>query len=284
MRVFTLLKTTKIWFLAIFLVAASFILPECLSPEANPSLFEAGIHAPTLKDFMLFGVYEYRNILYVVVISARLTLYLALISLLISAFAGLSLIFMDFVSPTRALIHPLLGITTYCPRLLILILLSAFLALSRPSQLSFGISFYLIVLLGATGAIFLASQTAGEITQLRRELYVRFAASLGLSSWTIFFRHVIPNCTSIPLTITKQFRDNILFLSTLSFIGLIHLQNPSDFGAIIFQYGNDPEVFQKAWWALFFPCATLAGFILLFDCLAERLARRLEKSPVIPKI
>lgn len=282
------LKAGRTWLLVALAASVCWVLPQCLPSEASLSLVpDAGQglnHPPTLREFMVFGVYQRQNILCVVAESARLTLTLSLVALAIGAACGAGLIFMDFAPATRAFTHPFLGMATYCPRLLILIALSASLALSRPSQLPYEVSSYLVILLGGTGAIFLASQTAGEVAEVRSQLYVQFASSLGIPIWTIFVRHVLRNCVSIPLTVTKQFRDNVLFLSTLSFIGLVHLQQPADFGAVIYKYASDPEVFHKAWWALFFPCATLAGIILLCDLVAEKISRQIEKEPTVPRL
>jgi ABC-type dipeptide/oligopeptide/nickel transport system permease subunit len=128
------------------------------------------------------------------------------------------------------------------------------------------------MLFGITGSIFFACQASHEITALRECLFVQFAHSLRLNIGIIFYRHILKNCLCLPALIAKQFRDNILFLSTLSFLGFVHLENPSDLGWLIFQYVDDPYAFQNAWWCLFFPCLALVCLILCFDFVAEKLA------------
>lgn len=241
------------------------------------------LHPPTIREFLLLGTYKGSNLLFVVTQSARFTLYLSFASLFGSIAIGLILLFLDFYRFTRPLMHTFLVITTYCPRMFVLIFFSAVFALSRPSQLTYPVSFYLIALFGLTGSVFLASQVATEVAYVRSQLFVHFAFTLGYPAWKIFFRHILKNCITIPMVITKQCRDNILFLATLSFMGLVHLQSPTDFGALIFKYANDPYVLQSARWALFAPCGCLIFLLLLFDLAAENIARKIEKAPQVNK-
>lgn len=232
--------------------------------------------SPGYQQFLVFGTYQGENLLYVIARASRLTLYISFISLLVSMGMGFFLIFGDFYEVTRPCVHHALRALVYFPRLFFLILLAATCGTYQTSQftrmgmVNLGVGELLILLFGLTGAVFLASQTMGEVTQLRQQLFVKFAFALELSPFRIFLRHVLRNCTSLPITITKQFRDNILFLSTLSFIGVVQLQ-PEDLGGLICKYYASPEAFIEGWWILFFPCATLCWLILLFDQLAERI-------------
>jgi ABC-type dipeptide/oligopeptide/nickel transport system permease subunit len=268
------------WSLLLFTLLACLFLPHVVTHEPPNTWTES----PRWENFALFGTYQGENLLYVVARAARLSLYLSTVALLLSVAAGITLIFLDFYAPSHRLLHGVLRGAVYFPRLFVLILLAAALRLYEPSRLAVslnclgfqaGVEWWLIVLLGATGAIFLASQTSLEVAQLREQLFVQFAASLRLAAWRIFFRHILRNCTLLPIAIAKQLRDNIVSLATLSFIGLVHLQ-PEELGGLICKYYNAPEAFYAGWWILFFPCATLAWLVILFDLLAATLSKRLN--------
>lgn len=264
-----------------FVITALFCI--CVPEITVAELAEFRPQAPGCSLNLLFGSYQGKNLLYVVTKATRLTLYVSFVALLLSIACSIFLIFLDFYAPTHRFIHKLLSFTVYVPRLFCLIILIALLELYQPSQLSMSIFVYLIILLGGTGAIFLASQTSQEIATLRRQLFVRFAFSLQLSTYFIFWHHILRNCTLLPIIITKQLRDNVLFLSSLSFIGLIHIQ-PEDLGGLICKYYSTPDVYFQGWWILFFPCAMLCWLILLCDQLAHHIAIRIEKSPIVDKM
>ena len=247
---------------------------DCLSPMKS-----YWIHPPTFQHFLLFGTYKQENILYTVSRSSGIALSIGFFSLLVSIILGIFFIFLEFHPSTTSWVRPIEKKLMYFPRLFLLICFCAFLKLQETSQLSWDIRYYLISGLGITGAFFLCSQTFEEICELKEKLFVSFAYSLGYSSFMVFLKHILHNCTSLPVSIVKQMRDNILFLSILTFIGVVHLQ-PEDLGSLIFKFYNDPETFFQGWWILFFPCAFLTWLIFFFDLLGEELKRRMEKRKI----
>ena len=250
---------------------------------------------PTLHNLLLFGTYQGQNLLYATAQAARITLYLSLIALLLSLVIGIGLSFLAFYRLTGRVVAVLLRWTVFFPRLFCLIVLCAWFQLYQPSRLSRfhftlagihcqpGVEAFVILILAGTGAVFLASQTLMEIEQLKSKLFVRFAESLSLPAWKIFFQHILRNCTLLPIAAAKQMRDNILFLATLAFIGMAEMQS-EELGGLICKFYSAPEAFSEGWWILLFPCLTLCGAIWLFDWLAAQLARYLAKSPVVMKV
>ena len=263
---------------------ACVVIPEMVVAEFPIQEYsEYWLHAPTWRHGALLGTYKQENLLYVVARAGRTTFYICGIALAISIAGGILLIYLDFSPTTRPFFHKLLPVAVYFPRLFFLILLASLLRLQQTSQLTLSVSHYLAILFGITGAIFLASQTAEEIAALRDKLFVHFAHSLGWSDWQIFLRHILPNCSSLPISIVKQMRDNIVFLSILSFIGVVHLQ-PSDLGGLIYEYARTPESFTQGWWILAAPCIFLSWLLLIFDLAGERLATGMAKRPLIDKL
>lgn len=212
---------------------------------------DAWISPPTLKNFMIFGTYKKDNLLYIVMNSARITLFISFFALFISCVLGIFLIFLSFYSKTSILFKMTLKKIVYFPRLFILILFASLFKFKQASQLHISIDYYLILLFGITGAVFLASQTLVIVEDLKNKLFVQFAYALQLSEYKIFFKHILINCTILPISIVKQMRDNILLLSVLTFIGVISLQ-PEDLGGLIYKYYSSPETFYRGWWILFF--------------------------------
>ncbi|NUM33481.1 MAG: hypothetical protein HUU50_02975 [Candidatus Brocadiae bacterium] len=250
------------------------VYPGCFLPIKN-----YWIHKPTLEHFLFFGTYKQENLVYLVGSSAGIALSIGFFSLLVSILLGIFVIFLEFHPSTAPWILPIEKGLMYFPRLFLLILFCSFFKLQETSQLSWDIRYYLIAGIGVTGAFFLSSQTLEEISELKEKLFVSFAYSLGYSSFLVFIKHILHNCSSLPISIVKQMRDNILFLSILTFIGVVHLQ-PEDLGSLIFKLYNTPETFFQGWWILFFPCAFLTWLIFFFDLLGEELKKRMQKRKI----
>lgn len=78
-----------------------------------------------------------------------------------------------------------------------------------------------IVALSLVGWASLARVVRGQTLQVKENLYVESAFSLGASEWRIIFYYVIPNImTPVIILLTFQIPSNILFESMLSFLGL----------------------------------------------------------------
>ena len=237
------------------------------------------IHKPTLKNFLLFGTYKQKNLLYLVAQAINIALYISSFALLISILFGFVIILFDFC--TKSIIRKCLQIAVYFPRLFFLIILASFLNLQITSKLNFSVEFYLILAFGFTGAIFLSSQISNDVTKLKQQTFVYFAKSIKANKLNIFFKHILKNCTTLPIIIIKQMRDNIMFISILTFVGVVQLQ-PSDIGGLIYKYYNSPETFYQGWWILFFPCLTLIVLILLFDLISINLTKYIKgEMPLI---
>lgn len=78
-----------------------------------------------------------------------------------------------------------------------------------------------IVALSLVGWASLVRVVRGQTLQVKENLYVESAFSLGASEWRIIFYYVIPNImTPVIILLTFQIPSNILFESMLSFLGL----------------------------------------------------------------
>lgn len=60
-----------------------------------------------------------------------------------------------------------------------------------------------------------------KVIELREEQYVEAARALGMSSWRVLFRHILPNALGpLVVRITNDFGGVILFSTVLGFLGL----------------------------------------------------------------
>ena len=91
-----------------------------------------------------------------------------------------------------------------------------------------------VIALSLVGWASLARVVRGQTLQVKENLYVESALSLGAGSGRIIFYHIIPNIiTPVIILLTFQIPANILFESMLSFLGL-GLQPPfSSWGVLV---------------------------------------------------
>jgi oligopeptide transport system permease protein len=81
--------------------------------------------------------------------------------------------------------------------------------------------FSIFAALSIYGWMGMARIVRGQILQAKQMQYIEAARSLGISSPSIVFRHILPNILGpIIVTLTFQIPANVMFESFLSFIGL----------------------------------------------------------------
>src|SRR5205085_12029919 len=114
----------------------------------------------------------------------------------------------------------------------------------------------------------------GEILGISQRPYIEAASALGLSSWRVLFRHVVPNALGPALVSTTLGVGNAILLeSGLSFLGL-GIQPPAPSWGNMIAGGRDllvvaPWVSLAPGVALIF---TVVATTLLGDALRDRLA------------
>ena len=92
----------------------------------------------------------------------------------------------------------------------------------------------------------LARVARGQTLQIKENLYVEAARSMGSSGFKIIFKHVLPNiATPVIILLTFQIPANILFESMLSFLGL-GLQPPfSSWGVLVDEGWRSMSVYPR---------------------------------------
>ncbi|MEM2223393.1 MAG: ABC transporter permease [Acidilobaceae archaeon] len=111
----------------------------------------------------------------------------------------------------------------------------------------------------------------GMVLSTRENVYVEAARAIGVPTYAILFRHILPNILGpILVFLTLDFGGVILVEAGLSFLGLGAVPPIADWGRIVY---DGAEYFPRAWWLVFFPgLATLLavlGFNLIGDSLRD---------------
>jgi len=113
-----------------------------------------------------------------------------------------------------------------------------------------------------------------QVLSIRERDYVEAARSIGLTSWRLMFRHVLPNAISVVIIqVTLDVGYAILATSSLSFIGL-GAQPPSpEWGTMLSTARN---FFREAWWYMTFPGVALTLTVFAFNVLGDGLQDALD--------
>jgi len=114
----------------------------------------------------------------------------------------------------------------------------------------------------------------GQVLSIRERDYVDAARSIGISSWRLMIRHILPNAVAvIIIQVTLDVGYAILATSSLSFIGL-GAQPPSpEWGTMLASARN---YLRDAWWYTTFPGLALTLTVFAFNVLGDGLQEALD--------
>lgn len=137
---------------------------------------------------------------------------------------------------------------------------------------------YLVVIiaLGLVGWPGLARLIRGQLLSLKKRDYVLAAQAIGVPTWRIMLRHLLPNAMPpVIVAVSGGVGGIILSEATLSFLGIgLQPPNPS-WGAMLYEYygyWRQPGL----WPLLFIPAAVLVAIVLAFNFLGDGLNEALN--------
>ena len=117
-----------------------------------------------------------------------------------------------------------------------------------------------------------------EVLSVREEDYVTAARAIGVPTWRIILKYVLPNAiASLMVVTTMSIGVNIIVVAGLSFLGYGVPPPTPSWGAML---QEAQEYMRTAWWMAVFPglsiVVTVFGFNILGDSLRDVLDPRLK--------
>ncbi len=132
----------------------------------------------------------------------------------------------------------------------------------------------LFVAIGAVEWLTMARIVRSQVQALKQQEFVEAALSLGLSSWTIIRRHLIPNALGPVIVYTTLTVPAVmLFEAFLSFLGL-GIQPPQSSWGLLISYGA--ETMEEYPWLLIFPGLMLTLTLFALNFLGDGLRDALD--------
>ncbi len=127
------------------------------------------------------------------------------------------------------------------------------------------------VAVGLTMWVEVARIVRGQILELREKPFVEAAKVLGVSDFSIIFKHILPNIIGpIIVVCTANFAAAILVEAGLSFLGL-GVQPPTPSWGMMVHEGYKMMTSEGAWYLLFFPSISISILVLAFNLLGNGL-------------
>ncbi len=118
----------------------------------------------------------------------------------------------------------------------------------------------------------------GQVLGLRDREFVQAAHAIGVSDWSIIWRHMLPHLLG-PLVVlmTLNVANNILLESSLTFLGLgVDPMTPSWGGML----ADGRTYLQTAWWVSVFPGVAIMCCVLGLNLLGDWLRDKIDPTSV----
>jgi oligopeptide transport system permease protein len=271
-------------------VSAGILLVAALAAILGPNLLSASAGEVTRNSFLppssqhFFGTdLNGRDLLYRVLLGARISLLVGVTGALVSFAVGIIYgMVAGYVGGQADSIMMRLVDTLYAiPRLIfLLVLISALDPLLRRVMTTHGLQgligyskiFILILCLGLTEWLTMARIIRGQILSLKSQQFVLAARSIGQSHLNIIFQHLLPNLIGLALVyLTLTVPAVILDESFLSFLG-VGVQAPlASWGLLLSDAAQVINPIKGYWWLLVFPVIAMSLTLLALNFLGDGL-------------
>jgi len=276
-------------------VSAGILLVAALAAIFGPTLLPASAGEVTSNSFLppsnqhFFGTdLNGRDLLYRVLLGARISLLVGVTGALVSFAVGIVYgMVAGYVGGQADSIMMRLVDTLYAiPRLIfLLVLITALDPLLRHWMATHGLQgligyskiFILILCLGLTEWLTMARIIRGQILSLKSQQFVLAARSIGQSHLNIIFQHLLPNLIGLALVyLTLTVPAVILDESFLSFLG-VGVQAPlASWGLLLSDAAQVINPVKGYWWLLVFPVIAMSLTLLALNFLGDGLRDALD--------
>jgi peptide/nickel transport system permease protein len=260
-------------------IALLIVLVALVAPLLAPFPGDAGsatnpvaaLQAPSLHH--LFGTDQVgRDVFSRVLYGARVSPLIALLVLVIACVVGvpLGVVAGYFGGVADEVIMRVTDIFLAFPSLLLSL---AFAAVLPPSLTS------LTIAIAITWWPWYARLIRGQAASVAGRPYVESCRALGIPTWRILLRHVLPNSvTPLIVQVSLDFGGVILTASALSFLGLGAQDPTPDWGLMVAEGEN---YFTTQWWLVTYPGLAIMLTALAFNLLGDGLRDVLDPRRVI---
>lgn len=132
----------------------------------------------------------------------------------------------------------------------------------------------LVIVIGLLVWPTIARLIRGETLLIREQEYVKYARAIGIPTWPIILRHVLPNVLpTLLVLVTLEVGHVILVEASLSFLGAgIPPPEPS-WGGII---SEGRALIATGWWIALFPGLAIVAAVLTCNTLGDSLRDHLD--------
>lgn len=132
----------------------------------------------------------------------------------------------------------------------------------------------LFIAIGVLSWLTISRIVRAQVQSIKKLEFVEAARSLGLSHFTILFRHILPNCIGpIIVYTTLTIPGVMLFEAALSFLGM-GLKPPNSSWGVLIKEGADLMLVNP--WLLFFPSVFFSLTLLSLNFLGDGLRDALD--------
>ncbi len=222
-------------------------------------------------QFLLGTDDQGRDMLSAILYGTRLSLIVGVASILLAMAAGISLgLLSGYIGGALdAFIMRVADIQLTFPAILIALTLDGIIRGIVSTQRHEEIALFVIVLsIGLSYWVQFARTVRGSVMVERTKDYVNAARIIGVPTWAIMLRHILPNVLGPVLVIaTISLAQAIVTEATLSFLGVGMPPTQPSLGTLI-RNGND-FLFSGEWWITVIPGVMLAALILAVNLLGD---------------
>jgi oligopeptide transport system permease protein len=277
------------------IVSTLILIVVALAAIFGPSLMPTGAGEVTRSSFQppsnqhLFGTdLNGRDLLYRVLLGARISMLVGIAGALVSFFVGIiyGMVAGYVGGQADSIMMRFVDVLYAIPRLIfLLVLISALDPLLRRSMESHGLQaligyskiIILILCLGLTEWLTMARIVRGQILSLKSQQFVLAARSIGQSHFNIIFQHLFPNLLGVALVyLTLTVPAVILDESFLSFLG-VGVQAPlASWGLLLSDAAQVINPLKGCWWLLVFPASAMSLTLLALNFLGDGLRDALD--------
>ncbi|WP_153732379.1 ABC transporter permease [Sporosarcina obsidiansis] len=132
----------------------------------------------------------------------------------------------------------------------------------------------LMIAIGIVYTPIFARIARGAVLNIRDSLYIEAARSMGVNSFQIMLRHILPNSLApLIVQVTLSFAFAILAEAALSFLGLGVSPDTPSWGIMLSEAKDWMEI---SWWTAIFPGIAITLAVLSFNIMGDGLRDALD--------